>query len=134
MNDKHVIDTHALIWYLEGNARLGRLARAIISNPDSDLVLPAIALAEAMFIVERGWTSIPTVQDLLAEVQADSRISVYPLTWGLLQRSLSARTIPELHDRLIVATALDVQAIGHPVTLPSRDETIVRAGLVRTAW
>ncbi len=32
---KYVIDTHALIWFLEGNPRLGANAKAIISNPDS---------------------------------------------------------------------------------------------------
>jgi PIN domain nuclease of toxin-antitoxin system len=51
---KYVIDTHALIWFLEGNQRLGTQAQAILSNLDSQLVLPAIALAEAAWIVERG--------------------------------------------------------------------------------
>lgn len=56
---KYVIDTHALIWFLEGNSRLGANAKAILSNPDSHLVIPATALAEAVWIVERSRTSIP---------------------------------------------------------------------------
>jgi PIN domain nuclease of toxin-antitoxin system len=51
---KYVIDTHALIWFLEGNQRLGTQAQAILSNLESQLVLPAIALAEAAWIVEQG--------------------------------------------------------------------------------
>ncbi len=47
---KYVIDTHALIWFLEGNKRLGTQAQAILSNFNSQLVLPAIALAT----VKRG--------------------------------------------------------------------------------
>ncbi|NJK66777.1 MAG: type II toxin-antitoxin system VapC family toxin [Microcoleus sp. CSU_2_2] len=43
---KYVIDTHALIWFLEGNQRLGTQAQAILSNVTSQLVLPAIALSE----------------------------------------------------------------------------------------
>lgn len=55
---RYVVDTHALIWCLEGNARLGSQAAAIFATPSSDLVLPAIAFAETVWIVERGKTSI----------------------------------------------------------------------------
>ncbi len=44
---RYVLDTHALIWFLEGNFRLGENARKIISDPNSQLILPAIVLAEA---------------------------------------------------------------------------------------
>jgi PIN domain nuclease of toxin-antitoxin system len=40
---KYVIDTHALIWFLEGNSRLGKNAKNVITDPSSQLVLPAIA-------------------------------------------------------------------------------------------
>ena len=61
---KYVLDTHALIWFLEGNPRLGKNAKTILSDPNSELVLPAIVLAEAAWIVERGRTSIPSVLEL----------------------------------------------------------------------
>ena len=76
---KYVVDTHALIWFLEGSSRLGANARTILSEFDNQLVLPAIALAEAVWIVERGKTSIPSVSALLNAVSADSRVMVYPL-------------------------------------------------------
>lgn len=76
---KYVIDTHALIWFLEGNSRLGANANAILSNPDSQLVIPATTLAEAVWIVERGRTSIPSAKNLLSAVEADPRVVIYPL-------------------------------------------------------
>jgi PIN domain nuclease of toxin-antitoxin system len=76
---KYMIDTHALIWFLEGNSRLGAVSKQVLGNQESQLILPAIALAEASFIVERGKTSIPSVNDLHAAVNSDSRIVVYPL-------------------------------------------------------
>ena len=76
---KYVIDTHALIWFLEGNPRLGVNTKAIISNPDSLLVIPATTLAEAVWIVERGRTSIASPKDVIAAVKADSRTIIYPL-------------------------------------------------------
>ncbi|HSN77754.1 MAG TPA: hypothetical protein VL334_21985 [Anaerolineae bacterium] len=51
---KYVLDTHPLVWYLEGNPRLSPKVKAVIDDPKSNLVLPIIALAEATFIVERG--------------------------------------------------------------------------------
>lgn len=54
---KYIVDTHALIWFLEGNSRLGTNAKTILSEPTSKLILPAIVLAEAAWIVERGRTS-----------------------------------------------------------------------------
>ena len=55
---KYIIDTHALIWFLEGNPRLGSNAKNILSEPRSELVIPATVLAEAVWIVERGRTSM----------------------------------------------------------------------------
>lgn len=54
MAHKYIVDTHALIWYLEGNTKLSKKARAILDDTQSQLVLPLIALAEAAFVVERG--------------------------------------------------------------------------------
>jgi PIN domain nuclease of toxin-antitoxin system len=56
---RHVVDTHALLWFLGGSARLGATARIVLGDPNSLLILPATALAEACWIVERGRTSIP---------------------------------------------------------------------------
>lgn len=52
MATKYILDTHALIWHLEGNPLLGSNARTVINTIASQLVLPSIALAEAMFVVE----------------------------------------------------------------------------------
>lgn len=71
---KYILDTHALIWHLEGNSLLGSAAKAVIADPDSQLILPSIGLAEAMFIVEKGRSAIPLVADLLEDVRNDSRI------------------------------------------------------------
>ena len=106
---KYVIDTHALIWFLEGNQRLGTQAQAILSNLDSQLVLPAIALAEAARIVERGKTSIPSVNALFNAINNNPRIAVYPLDRNIINQTLSLLSINEMHDRQIVATAMILQ-------------------------
>ncbi len=131
---KRVLDTHTLIWYLEGNPRLGSAALAAMDDPSSEMVLPLIALAEAVDLVHKGRSKIPTVSDLLSDVSGEPRIEIYPLTYDVLQHSLAATAVPEMHDRLIVATALHLQTHGHQVELLTKDSDIVTAALVLTVW
>jgi PIN domain nuclease of toxin-antitoxin system len=131
---KYVIDTHALIWFLEGNPRLGANAKAIISNPDSLLVIPATTLAEAVWIVERGRTSIASAKDVIAAVEADSRTIIYPLDQNVIEITMSLSTINEMHDRQIVATALVLANRGETVQLLSCDNNIIASGLVPIVW
>lgn len=134
MAHKYVLDTHTLVWYIEGNPRLGASAKVVIDDPGSELVLPVIALAEAAYIVERGRTSIPGVPHLLRAVQADMRIEVQPLTLTVLHSSLKVLVIPEMHDRLIIGAALDLQRQGHSVSILTKDSTMVGARLLPVIW
>ena len=134
MATKSIVDTHSLVWHLEGKPTLGKKAKAVIDSPQSELVLPIIALAEAVFIVEKGRTSIPSVADLLNDVFNDPRIEVYPLTFEILQVSLSLTAIPEMHDRLIVATGIYLQNLGVTVEIITKDNEIILAALLPVVW
>jgi PIN domain nuclease of toxin-antitoxin system len=131
---KYVIDTHALIWFLEGNSRLGANANAILSNPDSQLVIPATTLAEAVWIVERGRTSIPSAKNLLSAVEADPRVVIYPLDKDVIETTMSLSAINEMHDRQIAATVLVLTSKGEDVQLLSCDLNITASGLVPIIW
>lgn len=131
---KYVVDTHALIWFLEGNPRIGADAKIILSEPTSQLVVPAIVLAEAAWIVERGRTSIPSAMDLLSAVEADARVVIYPLNETVVKQSVSVSTIGEMHDRQIVATALVLASQNEMVALLTCDRNITASGLVKIVW
>ncbi len=131
---KYVIDTHALIWFLEGNSRLGANANAILSNPDSQLVIPATTLAEAVWIVERGRTSIPSAKNLLSAVKADPRVVIYPLDKDVIETTMSLSAINEMHDRQIAATVLVLTSKGEDVQLLTCDLNITASGLVPIIW
>lgn len=131
---KYVIDTHALVWFLEGNSRLGTNAKAILSQPDSQLVIPATALAEAIWIVERGKTSIRNAQDVISAVEADPRVVIYPLDRDVIEMTLSLSAINEMHDRQIAATALVLASKGDAVQVLTCDQNIIASGLVTIVW
>ncbi|MBK9216828.1 MAG: PIN domain-containing protein [Chloracidobacterium sp.] len=134
MATKYIVDTHALIWHFEGNRLLGASAKAVTTDPKSELILPAIALAEAMFIVERGRCLLTSVRDMLDDVIADARIQIFPLTSGILEESASLTVIPEIHDRLIVATGIYLQNQGESVEILTKDNEIVLSSLLPIVW
>ncbi|MGL6344654.1 MAG: type II toxin-antitoxin system VapC family toxin [Waterburya sp.] len=131
---KYVVDTHALIWFLEANPRLGTNAKVVLADSSSNLILPAIALAEAVWIVDRGRTSIPSVVDLLKAVNADPRIAIYPVDQTVIEQSVSLSVITEMHDRLIVATAIVLEKQGYKVGLLTCDCNITASGLLTLVW
>jgi PIN domain nuclease of toxin-antitoxin system len=131
---KYVVDTHALVWFLEGNSRLGTGAKNVLTDSASQLILPAIALAEAVWIVDRARTSIPSVVDLLNAVSADPRIAIYPLDKAIVEKSIDLLTITEMHDRLIVATAMVLENRGDKTALLTCDRNITASGLVNLIW
>lgn len=134
MPTKHVIDPHALVWYLEDNPRLGMEAGRILDDPASELILPTIALAEACWVVAKGRSGIPSASALLSDVQADPRIVFAPLDIELVGLSMSLTVLEEMHDRQIVATALRLIHGGETVKLISKDENIMSSGLVPLVW
>ncbi len=131
---KYILDTHALIWFLEGNPRLGANAKALLSEPTSELILPAIALAESVWIVSRGKTSIPSVEALLHVVSLDARVIIHPLDQAVIEQTVQLSAINEMHDRQIVATALLLQAQQEQVALLTCDQNITAANLVAIVW
>ncbi len=136
MANKYILDTHALVWYLEGNPKLGQQAKITMGAAGSLMVLPLIAVAEAAFLIERGRIGIPSVSDLLTDIKEDKRIEIFPLTWDVFERSLTAEglRIPELHDRFIVSTGLHLQDLGDTVEIITRDQAITNAGVLSVIW
>jgi PIN domain nuclease of toxin-antitoxin system len=134
MAEIYVLDTHALLWFVQGDQRLGARAAMVLADPLSNLRIPVIALAEACWIVEHGRTKIASVEDLLDAVDRDPRQAPVSFSREILNFGLGLLSIREMHDRQIVATALYLQAQGHQVTLRTRDENITAAGVVPVAW
>jgi PIN domain nuclease of toxin-antitoxin system len=129
----YVLDAHPFLWYLAGSSRLGPRAKAALQDPASELVLPAVALAEACWIVERGRIDIG-IDLIFQTIDADSRVTVVSLDRLIVQRSNSLTTIGEMHDRQIVATALLLRESGADAVILTRDENITSSGLVPVLW
>lgn len=131
---KYVVDTHALLWHVQADPRLGRNAKVVLDDPNSVLLLPLIALAEACWVVEAGRTSIASVHDLLTAVDADSRIEIVSFDRAILDVSLTLTSINEMHDRQIAALVVLEQNQGASVALLTKDGNITASKLVPIIW
>ena len=126
----HVVDTHAIIWFLQGEG-LGAKARAVLRAQESALVVPTIALAEIKFLKERGRIQ-PSLDEVMTVIGGDPRFTIYPFDEGVLARM---PTTLEIHDAIIVGTALSYENIfADDVQIITRDAEIESSGLVRTVW
>lgn len=105
-----VLDTHAWIWFLHGDRKLGRKARdaidAALSGPG--VVIPAITLWEVAMLATRGRVILQ--RDVLDWIDYHAGLPgfvVQPLSAAIATDS--CRLPGEFHndpaDRLIVATA-----------------------------
>lgn len=135
MSSHYFVDAHTLLWHLTNDSRLGKSAAEVLRDAASRLFLPAIALAEALFILERkaGLYAL-TEQQLLESIRQDARIEVVGLDEAVLVKTLDCTVIPEMHDRQIVATALLTQEAGVDVAILTRDANITHSGLISCVW
>jgi len=92
------------------------------------LLIPAIVIAELIFIVERGKLSAD-IDALLKRIATAANFELCALGPEQLQCLKEQRTIPTMHDRLIVC-----EALLHQAALITKDEAIHRAGVVPVVW
>lgn len=107
MADLYVIDTHVLIWYFTGSKRLKPALREKIDdvrNRNGRLLVPTIVLAEALAIAEKGKVEFDFVE-MQRVIREEPEFEVISFSPEIFQAVVQVRNVPELHDRIIVATA-----------------------------
>ena len=129
-----VTDTHALIWYLENDPRLGPDASRVFDDCDRGQAIvhvPTMCLIEIVYLQEKGRIPIHLKTAFENKLKAGaSGLVVADLTAGVVDAlaRIPRTEVPEMPDRIIAATALH---LGLP--LMSRDHRI-RASIVTTIW
>jgi PIN domain nuclease of toxin-antitoxin system len=90
----YVVDTHALIWFLERSTRLGAQAAAALRDDAARLVVPAIVLAEVKYLADRGRVET-TLERVMRAVSEDVRSRIYPIDEDVVQAMPSFLDINE---------------------------------------
>ncbi len=65
----------------------------------------------------------------MKKIEENPHYNILPLDVEIVKQLTSMKQIPELHDRIISASAILIQA-----KLLTKDEKIVKSGYVETIW
>ena len=126
----YVIDTHALFWRLTNSRKLSRRVKAILDEAESEaatVFIPVIVLAELQFIYERD--NLFSLAEALQQIDQFPGFQIVDMTRSHAERLHDLRKVPEMHDRAIVAAALELDA-----KVLTTDPAIENSGLVKTVW
>ena len=125
------MDTHALWWYLKSPEMLTAAAKAVFrlaETGNATLVVPAIAVAEFYCLSAKlGQPFAPS--RLLDALTSVGGIELSDLGRVQLEKLDRFPEIPEMHDRLIAAESM---ALDAPVL--TRDETLTASLKIETVW
>lgn len=124
-------DTVAIVRYLRQHPALGHQAARILQNADAGkhhIYLSAISLMEVLYLAEAKRIDLP-LNELIEHVQGSSNYTIMPVDADIVQAALYVDDVPELHDRIIVATA---KHLGIPIL--SGDEVITASKHVEAVW
>ncbi len=127
----YVADAHALGWYFTDDRRLGQEAGGVFERSEKGgypILVPTIVLAE-LFHISRKKRIAMDFADLLRMVEERGNFAVTELDLPTIIKLPETHPLTELHDQIIVATALLYEAKVLTKNGPIRD-----CGLVETVW
>jgi PIN domain nuclease of toxin-antitoxin system len=128
------VDTHAIVWYLNGDPQLSANAFETLERATAEgevIYVPSVCLVELTYLIEKG--RIPGIarERLVAALDDPTtpcRLASLDRRGADALERVSRNEVPDLPDRIVCATALALDA-----PLVSRDGKI-RASQVPTIW
>jgi PIN domain nuclease of toxin-antitoxin system len=99
-----LLDTHALIWWLEGGAKLSPAARLAIANPEGTVLVSAASAWEIAIKQHAGKFRVPDlVKDFRGRLQKEGFVEL-PIS---IEHVVRAGALPGSHkdpfDRVLIA-------------------------------
>lgn len=118
--DSYVTDTQALIKFMMGQKVIDKQCHQAFLSADqgkNTIIIPAVVLMEVLYLFEKIRIKIDLIQteDLLKS----KNYQFEPLSLEILKIASEIKDIPELHGRLIAATAryLDIPIITNDLVI-----------------
>ncbi len=101
-----LIDTHILIWFLEGNKLLAKPRRQIIANPQNNIFVSIASLWETAIKISLGKLALASpLADVIKQIAVEN-IEILPIA---PEHTLQVSALPFYHrdpfDRIIIAQA-----------------------------
>jgi PIN domain nuclease of toxin-antitoxin system len=104
---RYLLDTHAFLWWLDGDKRLARKPRQLIRSEANEIIVSAASVWEITTKARIG--KLPGALDVAADVPAcimEQGFATLPIT---VEHAQAAGTLPGPHrdpfDRMLIAQA-----------------------------
>jgi PIN domain nuclease of toxin-antitoxin system len=128
---EYLADTVAIVRHLRNHPALGSEAARILREADEGVhhvFLSAITLMEVLYLSEAERIDIP-LTELVGTVSSGRNYEIVPVDADVILAAVDIDDVPELHDRVIVATA---RYLGVPIL--TGDQVIAASRYAQTLW
>ena len=127
----YLTDTHSLIWFFTEHTALSQKSKAIFEaaeQGENTIIIPLIVLSELFYLCEKKNVQ-PLFSQIMDKLSEQTSYTAYEFNFPVFLTSTALSKIPEMHDRIITATA---KVLHTP--LITRDEKITLSGYIKTIW
>lgn len=105
--NKFVIDTQALIKFLNGKKVISDSVESILKDADAGrniIIIPSVVLFEICYLQEKGRIPV-ALKDIEEIIENSFNYVEEKLSLNIIKAAFEIKDVPELHDRLIAGTA-----------------------------
>ena len=127
----YIADTHALLWWFIDSPRISQTATGIFERCEQGktvIFIPTIVIAESLSIFDKKRVSFD-FKKLFTMINNCDNFMLIPLDYPILRKMIDLKDIPELHDKIIVATA---KHLNLPII--TKDGILQDLPHVKTVW
>jgi PIN domain nuclease of toxin-antitoxin system len=130
-----VVDTHALVWYLNNDRSLSATATHAIARAEAagGAVVSVASFIDLWYVSQTTGAVSPSEVDQIVRLVRNRgsgfRVAGVTAAIAIESNNIGRAALPDPWDRLIVATA-KVRALP----LVTRDRRVTKSGLVPTVW
>ena len=126
---KLLLDTHAFLWFVTGDPRMGGKARRQMEAGETELYLSAASVWEMAIKTSLGRLTLPTSLHEYVEEKIEAGFRILPVEWP---HAAAVAKLPFHHkdpfDRLIIA-----QGMTEKIPIVSGDQAFKAYG-VKIVW
>ena len=126
-----VAETHALLWWFTNSPKISSKASEIFEKCEKGeaiIFIPSIVIAESLSIFEKKRVSFNFL-NLFKKIYISENFILIALDYPILQKMVTMKEVPELHDKIIASTAKYLK-----LPIITRDKLLQDSPSVKTIW